>query len=484
MPSLIEYFEAKRPRSYITEWHDRWVCHALQRALEERKNLIVEMHPRSGKSEKCNVYAPAWWLESHPDATFGLVCSEDGLAGKFVSGARRLLDGFKFTADRQNEFQIEGTGRLDLSYTGRGIHSNLSGRGFDAVIFDDVLKSGTDAMSEAVRERLWTDVCSAAINRLSPDGIVIALQARLHSADIIGKLLETGMKFMLLHLPATNDAGDGAYFEDQYEGTKTFFPPYSHLTKRYPRRKLDEIRSVVSEHFWMAQYQCEPSLGDLAFFKTEHLPRYDFPNVIHCWTAWDCANTATKSGSFSAGVALGLTNDRKLAVLDVRRGRWPQDVLEEQIVDHTRAVTRLTGIVPEAVIVERAAAGFGIIDRLSGILPILPLIPKGSKEDRAAAVCSFVNRGQVLFPAQAPWLGAFLEELASFPLGRTKDQVDSFVHALSYAGRPSEFPVVEMGTGVHIYDATKGPQTDEEIIEDKMFLQSISFDSWKDEPDW
>lgn len=82
--TLLEYFEAERPRTYMTEWHDRWVCHALQRALEERKNLIVEMHPRSGKSEKCNVYAPGWYLESHPDATFGLVCSEDGLAGKFV----------------------------------------------------------------------------------------------------------------------------------------------------------------------------------------------------------------------------------------------------------------------------------------------------------------------------------------------------------------------------------------------------------------
>jgi hypothetical protein len=32
---------------------------------------------------------------------------------------------------------------------------------------------------------------SAALNRLTPDGIVIALQARFHQDDVIGKLLAT-----------------------------------------------------------------------------------------------------------------------------------------------------------------------------------------------------------------------------------------------------------------------------------------------------
>lgn len=478
--NLIDHFEQRRPRQYMTEWHDRWVCALLQRALEERKNLIVEMHPRSGKSEKVNVFAPAWWLESHPESTFGLVCSEDGLAAKFVSGTRRLLaDQYEMEIDRANEFKIKGTRSLDLSYTGRGIHSNLSGRGFDCVIFDDVLKSGTDAMSEAVRERLWVDVCSAAINRLSPQGIVIALQARLHQQDIIGRLLETGMKFLRLHLPATNDTGEAAYFEDGYTGERQTFPPYRFLTRRYPRHKLDEIRAIVSEFFWCAQYAQEPSLGDLAFFKTDNLPRYDYPDVVRCWTAWDCAQTATKAGSYSAGVALGLTEDNRLQILDVRRGRWPQDQLEEEIYTHSHNLARITGILPEAVIIERAAAGYGMIDRMSGMLPIIPLIPKGSKEDRAASVCSLVNRGLVLFPNQAPWLGALLEELASFPLGRTKDQVDALVHALSYVARPSEFVPTK---SLVVVDMLAGPATDEEYIEHLTYIRDTTIGG--DGEDW
>ena len=449
--SLLEYFESERPKNYISEFHDRWVCLAVQRAYEERKNLIVEMHPRSGKSEKVNVYAPAWWLQTHPGANFGLVCSEDGLAGKFVSATRNLLarSGMKFDYDRSNEFKIAGTPSLDATYWGRGVHSNLSGRGLDTLMIDDALKSGTEAMSELVRERLWTDVVSAAINRLSPIGIVIAMQARLHQQDVIGRLLETGLKFLRLHLPAVNEDGRGAWFEDGYTGEKTFFPPYKAMTRRYPRRKLDEIFSTVTSYYWMSQYQQEPSLGDLSYFNTDGLPVYEHFHVDRVWTAWDCAQTATKGGSYSAGVALGWSEQRgQLLVLDVSRGRWRQDQLEDEVRAQYARLARLTGVYPEAVVVERAAAGYGIIDRLSGQLPIVPLIPKGRKEERAASVCSVVNRGGVAFPKESPWLKALIDEMNSFPLGRTNDQVDALVHALSLALRPGEFQDTERDLGV------------------------------------
>jgi hypothetical protein len=68
-----------------------------------------------------------------------------------------------------------------------------------------------------------------------------------------------------------------------------------------------------------------------------------------------------------------------------------------------------------------------------------------------------VNRGQVALPEAAAWLKAFSEELQNFPLSAQKDQVDSFVHALSYAARPSEFKPREFTSyGVMDYDAEVG----------------------------
>jgi predicted phage terminase large subunit-like protein len=452
--TLLEYFETQRPKTYRTEWSTRWICLALQRAYDERKNLIIECMPRGGKSEPANVYAPAWWLRTHPDDNIGLICSEDGLASKFVSATRNLLarNGAAFEFERSNEFKLKGTRSLDATYTGRGVHSNLSGRGFSALHADDCLKSGTEAMSDLVRERLWTDVISAGINRLTPDGIVIAMQARLHSQDIIGKLLDTGLKFLRLHLPATNDSGDRAYFEDGYSGEKRLFPPYKAMTSRYPRAKLDEIFSTVTSYYWMAQYAQTPSLGDMAYFKIDNLPRYDHPSVRSVWIAIDAANTATKSGSYSVAVALGFDGKSQLQVIDCIRGRWRQDELQAEVLAFYASVTRRVGLRPEAVIVERAAAGYGLIDMLGSQLPIVPLVPKGSKEERAAAVAYIVNRGQVAFPKEASWLAACLEELGSFPLGKTNDFVDALVHALSYVGRPSEFAPIERDAGVRELD--------------------------------
>jgi predicted phage terminase large subunit-like protein len=450
--TLLEYFERHRPKHYVTEWSTRQLCRAVQMAYEQRKNLIVEMHPRGSKSEIVNVYAPAWWLETHVEDNFGLVTSEDGLANKFVSAASKLLAsrGTAMEYDRSNEFKVAGTRSLDATYAGRGVHSNLAGRGFTCLMLDDTLKSGTDAMSDLIRERLWTDVCSAAINRLSPDGIVIALQARLHSQDIIGKLLDTGMRFLRLHLPATNDNGEDAYFEDGYTGEKIAIPAYRAMTSRYPREKLDEIKSTVTAYFWAAQYEQEPSLGDLVIFVVDAMPVYDHVRVERAWLAVDAAQTATKEGSYSVGVALGFDGAR-LCVLDVIRGRWRQDQLETEVLNQYNKIANRYGIRPEALIVERAAAGFGLIDRLSNQLPVLPLIPKGSKEERAGAVAYMVNRGQVAVPKDAPWVKAFIAELQGFPLGRYTDQVDAFVHALSYVGRPSEFanaPDIEVGTRI------------------------------------
>ena len=67
-------------------------------------------------------------------------------------------------------------------------------------------------------------------------------------------------------------------------------------------------------------------------------------------------------------------------------------------------------------------------------------------------MCYIVNRGQVALPQSAPWLEAFKSELQNFPLGSTKDMVDSFVHALSYAVRPSEFRPKPMQLGTFEYD--------------------------------
>jgi len=409
---------------------------SLERAAIERPNLVIEAPPSHAKSECCNQYFPAWRLDQVYDENFMLVTNSDSLAKKFSSAARKLVTA-PLEIDRDAAWKIKGVESLNYSYHASGIRGQLTDHGASVLLFDDLVKSGAEAKSDIVRNSIWDGVVSAALNRLSPDGIVVAMQARLHQDDPLGRLLSLDhMNWMHLRLPAINPGGQ-AWFRDGEE--ETLFSAYEALwPARYGSEKLAGIKAAVTPYYWNSQFMCAPSMGDLAYFDVEKMPRYSRTNCETCWIAVDAANTATAHGSYTALVCLGLDNGF-LKVLSVRRGRWRQDQIHMELVDFYQAMGRLTGRNPERVIVEKAAAGYGIIEGLGWRLPVEPLTPRGSKEERAGAVCYLVNRGQVALPESAPWLKAFAEELANFPLCSNNDQVDAFVHALSYPARPSEF---------------------------------------------
>jgi len=440
--NLIEFYEARRPRSYETNWHIRWMCDVVERAIRERKNAIIELPPRHGKSEVVNVYAPAWRLDSHHDAKFGLICNSDSLSRKFSVACRTLINQ-PLAADRDTQWKLQSAAEsLDFSYFASSIRGQLTGFGFDTVIFDDLLKSGLEAKSETVRESTWENVCSAALNRLTPDGIVIALQARLHQQDTIGKLLELpDLRFLRLHLPAVNDDGGEAFFHDGYSGERVDFPPYKALwPSRYSRKKLDEIRSSVSEYYWNAQYMAAPSMGGETYFNLDRCPRYENTAVDFWWMACDPAFTSTTTGSRTAFVALGFDQASGLVkILNAWAGRLKAPEMGPELIAFARDTVNLTGLTPYTCVIERAAGGFGLLDELEGQLPLLGITPRGSKEIRAQEVSFLVHRGSVALPVQARWLKEFEQEVGGFPLAERNDIPDALTHALKLFISQGEF---------------------------------------------
>jgi predicted phage terminase large subunit-like protein len=432
--TLLEYYERNRPRNYATGLHHRLICDVVERCYRERKHGIVEVPPRHGKSEIINVYAPAWWLaEGHHDSHFGLVCNGQDLSNKFARASRNLCK-LPVSPDHTSEWKLSSDKSLDWTYRGTGINGSLAGFGYSEMSFDDLFKSGQEAKSEVKRNSIIDGVVSAAMNRLTPDGIVIATQARLHPSDTIGWLLSSEDRhFLRLHLPAVNESGRDAWFEDQYAGTKIVYDAYSALwPERYGAEQLRAIYNRITSYYWMAQFQQVPSLGDLSYFDVSMMPTYKMIGSIRkIWIGVDAAQTETESGAYTAFVCLGLCSDGgdHIKVLGVRRGRWRPDVMNQQLIDFYQATIRRYGAYPEAVCVERAAGGYGMLNLP---MPVVPMSPKGSKEERAGAVCWLVNKGVVQLPESAPWLADFKSELENFPLTTYKDQTDAFVHALAW----------------------------------------------------
>lgn len=452
---LIDFVERHRPQAHKTQPHMRWFCSLLERCSRERKNGLIETPPRTFKTEHSAMLAPAYDFTSFQQRRWAYFGSSDQFASRSVSGTGALILSSEYQRDNPHvqiisqasgRFKLAGMERnLDDSYAGYGLEAQGMGRGFDTVVLDDLFPSGAAAKSPAKREGVSSNVITKIPNRREKNTIIISICSRLHLQDQQGMLDELGMKFLRLHLPAIAETSDAAWFHDDYAGTRTFLGPYESLIPG-DRARLDEIKSTVSPYYWMAQQQQDPTNREVTFFNSSSMQRYPLPRCEQVWIALDANQKATETGSYGSLTCMG-SYQGMLKILSSRRGRWSQPELHAQVKDFFRAMTQLTGIMPQAIIVEDAAAGRGVIDFLRNQLPIVPILPRGSKEERADAVSYLNNR--IMLPEHAPWLAAWIDEIDNFPLTRYSDQVDSLVHCLSYCSRPAEFkprPQPEMFT--------------------------------------
>ena len=87
---------------------------------------------------------------------------------------------------------------------------------------------------------------------------------------------------------------------------------------------------------------------------------------------------------------------------------------------------------PRAVFIEDAASGQSVVQdlRRSTKLPVIPVRPEGSKENRADAIAPLFEAGKVVLPAHAAWLEDWIAEHIAFPAGAHDDQVDTTSLAL------------------------------------------------------
>jgi predicted phage terminase large subunit-like protein len=88
-----------------------------------------------------------------------------------------------------------------------------------------------------------------------------------------------------------------------------------------------------------------------------------------------------------------------------------------------------------SVLIEDKASGTQLIQDLRagryGVRPIA-IEPEKDKITRMSNYSAVIEAGNVLLPAQAPWLDEFKSEMLAFPYGRFNDQVDSVSQFLNW----------------------------------------------------
>jgi len=170
--------------SLVFDWFHRALADLLVRCAggdPDVPNLLISSPPGSGKTELVSILFPAYIFARDQSAHVITLANSDSLATMASSNVLRLVQhpGFQerwpLTLDKAaaTQWSVQGNdGRPSMHAA--GITGQLTGQRADYLIFDDLIKSQSEAYSEVVRERTWANFSSAAETRLLPEGKIVS----------------------------------------------------------------------------------------------------------------------------------------------------------------------------------------------------------------------------------------------------------------------------------------------------------------------
>jgi predicted phage terminase large subunit-like protein len=442
-PALSEFVEGTTRHTLDVWQHD--LCARLETlAYTTGRRILIAAPPQFGKSIIVSQRFPAWLLGQWPMHRIKLACYNITHATKFGRIVRDLMWSHEFSAmfpsgeltvprlSSGEEWSTQA--RLDLrdsqpSFKSLGLATGFVGQGADTLIIDDPYASPNDAYSEIINSRVHSFWSDTAKPRLNDDTNVVVMFHRYTENDLAGWLLEQEPDdWELIRYAAV---ADGDY---THPVTERLYPdPLSRPEgeRLSPRRSESwYVEQEKNGFIWLSQFQGRPSAKEGSFFKVGMMKvEPAAPVGLRMCRGWDLAATEG-GGDFTAGVKVGKAPDGTWWILDVKRGQWGADLVENELRETTKDDGNTVRIAlpqdpgqagkKQAIQLTRMLAGF----------PVQAEPISGDKETRAFNFAAQVNAGNVRI-IQGTWNKAFIEELRAFPMGSHDDQVDAVSDAFN-----------------------------------------------------
>ena len=167
---------------------------------KRQPHLVINLPPRTLKSQLISVMLTAWLLGRKPGARIICASYSEELAFKFSRDTRTLMESpFFKRVFRHTRLNPKKTTERELETTRRGyrlatsVGGTLTGRGGDVLIIDDPVKAA-DANSELALSNAADWFRNTAMSRLDDpaSSLIIVTMQRLHAKDLSGMLIEAG----------------------------------------------------------------------------------------------------------------------------------------------------------------------------------------------------------------------------------------------------------------------------------------------------
>lgn len=417
--------------------------------------LAVFVAPQEGKSQRVSRRFAEWLLDHDPSLRIAIVSYEQDSALRWGRDIKQDITQHPCQSGKAD--CREGCGglhisiRYDSAAAGRwetpqgggvycvGIGGPLTGRPVDVLLIDDPVKDREAAESVTLRRRAWDWWESVAITRLGTRSRVVLIQTRWHEDDLAGRIAArpSPLQWRTLRIPAIADAPDDPL--GRAEGEEMIS-----VRERAPGH-FRNLQATMSPYVFAGVYQQSPSAAEGNFFRRASF-RYWRPmepwadgrerlwteagpvTLADCWrfATMDFAASTKNSADYTVAAVWALAPAGDLILLDRARDRVP---------DHEHfamAAPLMSRWGAEQIYVESNwwSKTFVADARDKGV-PVAGVLADTDKVTRAIPAAGRVHAGRVYFPAQAPWITEWTDELAIFPQGAHDDQVDT----LSYAAR-------------------------------------------------
>jgi hypothetical protein len=459
---------------FIGNWHLEAICEHLEAVSAGLiTRLLINIPPGSMKSLLVSSFWPAW--EWGPRSMMSLRYLTTSFAEVAVGrDCRRMRDLIlsdwyqKHWPDvvlrRVGEFSFENT----MTGCRDGVSfGSLTTKRADRLIIDDP-HSVFKAESKPERQASVRKFREGAINRLNDQqrsAIVVVMQ-RLHSGDIAGEIMDTGMDYVQLVLPMEYESGrhcaTSLGFSDPRSAEGELLCP-----SRWSRAVCDDLKRDMGPVGYASQYQQRPvprGGGILPYNGWEYWCKQaaliygrnenQFPEFEYILGVADTAFNEKQENDYSAFVVLGvwtnLYGQPQVMVMHVWRKRLKfHDLVQDLIASAEKYRC-------DRVLIENKANGISIFQEIVRLtrdesFSIQLVDPKGEdKEARANSVSHFLGEERddgtrrvglvwapcVTQPDGAVWPRAWAEllmaEASEFPKGKHDDVVDCLVHGLRF----------------------------------------------------
>lgn len=424
---------------YLAEWLTMVATGQFKEKYPDKKGLIVNVPPRTGKSTFLTVSFPCWVWARFPSRRFLFSSHSLKLSGEH-NEKRRFLIHSQWYQDRfGDKFRLitEGSGLLKNDRTGQfhvtSIGTKQTGFGGLILIGDDLLDRA-NAYSETVKDstNAWLDSSFSKMLDDQVRGVFVHISQRLAIDDPTGHLLgeDEGSQ------PSPRaDQWVVIKVEREAERDTTYTFPLSGRVHQRPKGDILQpercpaavlIDLKANSRNWANQEQQRPVplTGNLLNPNWLRLYRAStpLPTFFQVVLSVDC--------NFAAGRDNDLVAIHKYALVMNRRYLidWYAEVIgfgatKAQIKIMARGGHRVSWLsiaMPAAtqVLIENKANGPAIAEQLRADpefnLAVIEYNPKGSKTQRFIAATADAEAGLCWFPEDAPWIGTPHKQLCSF----------------------------------------------------------------------